>query len=98
MSRYIADTSDISYLECYKIFSISPLSCRRKIMDLTFLFKYLLDSLDVDCANAISLVDTDATSSNLLRVHVNAETYKGLVCFKLICEYVEQFTTWYQML
>ena len=92
MSRYIAGTSDVSYSERCKILNILPLSYRREIMDLTHLFKYLHGSIDAEYTNALSLIHTGGPTNlrssghgpELLRVHINTETYKGFYFNRIV--------------
>jgi hypothetical protein len=57
MTRYIVGSSDLSYSERCKHLNLLPLSYRREIMDLTYMYKYLNGALDVDYGATVTMAN-----------------------------------------
>ena len=53
MTKYITGHVDLSYVERCKLLGLLPLSFRREIMDLVFIYKYFNGALDVDLSNIV---------------------------------------------
>ena len=60
MTRFIVQNSDISYTDRCKQLNLLPLSYRREVMDLAFLYKYLQGDIDVCFDNDVSFVNADS--------------------------------------
>ena len=83
MTRYIVGNSDLSYSQRCKLLNILPLSFRREIADLTFMYKYLHGALDVDFHDEIQVTNVNPrlrSSSQVMKLQENfarTETFKG---------------------
>lgn len=84
MTRYILSSrkSNCSYTDRCKELSLLPLSFRREISDLTFLFKYLCGLTNVSYSDELQLVTprvglrSSEKSLSLKNVYVKTETFK----------------------
>jgi hypothetical protein len=90
MTRYITGYNDMSYKDCCLHLNILPLSYRREIHDLTFLFKYLNGDFDIDYCDEIRVANVNSSlrSSSrgmLLKDNlVRTETYKSFYFNRIV--------------
>jgi len=83
MTRYITCNKDLTYTDRCKQLKLLPLSYRREIADLTFLYKYLNGAIDVDFSSDLQVDNVNSrlrSASQGIQVHVNlvrTESYMG---------------------
>ena len=80
MTRYITNYMDLSYTDRCFVLKILPLSFRREIADLTFLYKCIHNLIDVDFTDVLNFSSPSLTRSpdeNVIKVErARTETFK----------------------
>lgn len=84
MSKFILSNWEASYVERCQDLKLLPLSFRREITDLLFLYKILHDVIDVDFSDTVHIIDHDqsnlrsANNGPVLSAHfARTETFKA---------------------
>jgi hypothetical protein len=84
MTRYILNCDDVSYTERCFILNILPLSFRREIADLLFIFKQLHGLSSVDFTNEISSSVFNNNAFILSRPHVRTESFLSMYFNRIV--------------